>query len=113
MVQPHLEVSRLDLLEREIKAGTKTLQICKQHMVLLFCTQIAGAAAAAGLSLKEVAAVANDTAKECRSVGVATHICTLPGAAPSDRSAVQASPQPSVIVLRPVLLTEIVSDIEG
>lgn len=51
--------------------------------------QIAGAAAAEGLSLKEVAAVANDTAKQCRSVGVATRICTLPGAAPSDRSTVQ------------------------
>lgn len=52
--------------------------------------QIAGAAAAEGLSLKEVAAVANDTAKQCRSVGVATHICTLPGAAPSDRFTAQA-----------------------
>ena len=67
--------------------------------------QIAGAAAAEGLSLKEVAAVANDTAKQCRSVGVATHICTLPGAAPSDRSTAQAQLQHPVIVLRPVLLT--------
>lgn len=39
--------------------------------------------------MKEVAAVATDTAKQCRSVGVATRICTLPGAAPSDRSTVQ------------------------
>ncbi|KAL3151120.1 hypothetical protein ABBQ38_012986 [Trebouxia sp. C0009 RCD-2024] len=51
----------------------------------LLVTKIAGAAAAGGLSLKEVAAVATDTAKQCRSVGVATRICTLPGAAPSDR----------------------------
>lgn len=58
--------------------------------------QIAGAVAAEGLSLKEVAAVANDTAKQCRSVGVATHICTLPGAAPSDRSVVQPPMQPRV-----------------
>ncbi len=51
------------------------------HVVL----QIAGAAAAEGLSLKEVAAAASEAASLCRTVGVATHICTLPSAAPSDR----------------------------
>lgn len=48
-------------------------------------TKIAGAAAAEGLSLHEVAAAAKEAASQCRSVGVATHICTLPGAGPSDR----------------------------
>ena len=47
--------------------------------------QIAGAAAAEGLSLQEVSEVARQAAQHCRSVGVATHICTLPGAQPSDR----------------------------
>lgn len=47
--------------------------------------QIAGAAAAEGLSLQEVAAAAKEAANQCRSVGVATRICTLPGASPSDR----------------------------
>ena len=47
--------------------------------------QIAGAAAAEGLSLQEVAAAAKEAADQCRSVGVATRICTLPGASPSDR----------------------------
>lgn len=56
--------------------------------------QIAGAAAAEGLSLKEVTAVATKIAKQCRSVGVATRICTLPGAAPSDRSTVQVPLHP-------------------
>lgn len=56
---------------------------------VLLIMQIAGAAAAEGLSLKEVAAVASEAARQCRSVGVATHICTLPGATPSDRSLVQ------------------------
>ena len=49
--------------------------------------QIAGAAAAEGLSLREVAAVAREAAQECRSVGMATHICTVPGAPPSHRQA--------------------------
>lgn len=48
-------------------------------------TKIAGAAAAEGLSLQEVAAAAKEAADQCRSVGVATRICTLPGASPSDR----------------------------
>ena len=82
-------------------------------MVGICYVQIAGAAAAEGLSLKEVAAVATGTAKQCRSVGVATHICTLPGAAPSDRSSAQAQLQHSVIVLGPVLPTELVRNIEG
>ena len=49
--------------------------------------QIAGAAAEEGLSLPEVAAAARQAAEQCRSVGVATHICTLPGSQPSDRQA--------------------------
>ena len=53
--------------------------------------QIAGAAAAEGLSLQEVAAAAKEAADQCRSVGVATRICTLPGASPSDRSTVHTS----------------------
>ena len=61
--------------------------------------QIAGAAAAEGLSLKEVAAVAGEAAKQCRSVGVATHICTLPGATPSDRSVVQIPLQTQLLLV--------------
>ena len=61
--------------------------------------QIAGAAAAEGLNLKEVAAVAAETAKQCRSVGVATRICTLPGATPSDRSTVQVPSALNVLFL--------------
>ncbi len=53
--------------------------------------QIAGAAAAEGLSLQEVAAAAKEAADQCRSVGVATRICTLPGASPSDRLTVHTS----------------------
>ena len=47
--------------------------------------QIAGAAAAEGKSLKEVAAAASEAANLARSVGVATHICTVPGQNPPDR----------------------------
>ena len=68
---------------------TETVNIRKICVVRDGCMQIAGAAAAEGLSLKEVAAVANETAMQCYSVGVATDICTLPGAAPSNRSPVQ------------------------
>ena len=70
-------------------------------MLLLMCLvrQIAGAAAEEGLSLPEVAAAAKQAAEQCRSVGVATHICTLPGGQPSDRQALHAL---LLIDLRPV-----------
>ena len=51
------------------------------------CTnaQVAGAAAAAGLSLEAVAAEAAAAAHAVGSMGVATRVCTVPGAEPSTR----------------------------
>lgn len=47
--------------------------------------QVAGAAAAAGRSLKEVAHAARSAIENLGSVGVAATVCTLPGSQPSDR----------------------------
>ena len=44
--------------------------------------QIAGAAAAAGLPLEEVRAVADEAARSTGSMGVATQICRIPGENP-------------------------------
>jgi hypothetical protein len=46
---------------------------------------VAGAAAAAGLPLADVAAEAAAAAAAVGSMGVATSACTLPGGQPSDR----------------------------
>lgn len=48
-------------------------------------TQVAGAAAAAGLSLADVRAETKAAAAAVGSMGVATRACALPGAQPSDR----------------------------
>lgn len=59
------------------------------HALLIsrtLCPQVAGAAAAAGLSLADVAAEAQAAAASVGSMGVATSACTLPGGQPSDRS---------------------------
>lgn len=53
--------------------------------------QVAGAAAAAGLSLEAVAAEAAAAAHAVGSMGVATRVCTVPGGEPSTR---WAPPQP-------------------
>ena len=47
--------------------------------------QVAGAAAAAGLSLDKVAAEAAAAAQAVGSMGVATSVCTVPGSQPSTR----------------------------
>ena len=49
--------------------------------------QVAGAAAAAGLSLEKVAAEAAAAAQAVGSMGVATSVCTVPGSQPSTRCA--------------------------
>lgn len=51
----------------------------------VFVHKVAGAAAAAGKSLKEVAAEAQAAADAVRSLGVATSVCTVPGQTRSDR----------------------------
>jgi dihydroxyacetone kinase len=51
--------------------------------------QVAGAAAAAGQPLEEVAAVASQAAASMSTLGVALSVCTLPGHQPSDRCAMQ------------------------
>lgn len=47
--------------------------------------QVAGAAAAAGLSLAQVAAEAKHASEGVGTMGVALSVCTLPGEVPSDR----------------------------
>ena len=47
--------------------------------------KIAGAAAASGATLAEVAAIARQTSDSVGTVGVALEVCTIPGQAPSDR----------------------------
>lgn len=47
--------------------------------------KVAGAAAAAGLSLAEVAAEAKHASERVGTMGVALSVCTLPGEVPSDR----------------------------
>ncbi|CAK9138361.1 unnamed protein product, partial [Ilex paraguariensis] len=46
---------------------------------------VAGAAAASGLSLAEVAAVAKHASEMVGTIGVALSVCTLPGHVTSDR----------------------------
>jgi len=73
-----------------------------QHVrtVVRIARQVAGAAAAAGLSLEAVAAEAAAAARAVGSMGVATAVCTLPGAAPSERSAARAQPARCPALLR-------------
>lgn len=47
--------------------------------------QVAGAAAAAGLSLADVAAEAKRASEMVGTMGVALSVCTLPGLVTSDR----------------------------
>ena len=47
--------------------------------------QVAGAAAAAGLSLADVAAEAKRASEMVGTMGVALSVCTLPGQVTSDR----------------------------
>jgi len=47
--------------------------------------QVAGAAAAGGMSLERVKEVATAALRSMGTMGVALSGCTLPGAAPSDR----------------------------
>lgn len=52
---------------------------------IYFFWQVAGATAAAGLSLTEVAAAAKHAAELVGTMGVALSVCTLPGQPTSDR----------------------------
>lgn len=54
--------------------------------IILVCTkQVAGAAAAAGLSLADVVTEAKLASEIVGTMGVALSICTLPGQVTSDR----------------------------
>ncbi|KAK9836762.1 hypothetical protein WJX74_007596 [Apatococcus lobatus] len=53
----------------------------------VLAVKVAGAAAAAGRALKEVADAARSAIDNLGSVGVAATVCTLPGSQPSDRIA--------------------------
>jgi dihydroxyacetone kinase len=55
--------------------------------LLLFLYQVAGAVAAAGGSLEQVAAAAQAVAGGMATLGVASRVCTLPGKPPTDRLA--------------------------
>jgi triose/dihydroxyacetone kinase / FAD-AMP lyase (cyclizing) len=50
-----------------------------------FISQVAGAAADAGLSLADVAAEAKHASEVVGTMGVALSVCTLPGQVASDR----------------------------
>ena len=52
---------------------------------LYIARQVAGAAAAGGMSLERVKAVAAAALRAMGTMGVALSGCTLPGGAPSDR----------------------------
>ena len=55
-------------------------------LIELWClNQVAGAAAAAGLSLAEVTAEASKVASSVGTMGVAFSVCTIPGQVASDR----------------------------
>lgn len=53
--------------------------------ILVRLTQVAGAAAASGLSLADVAAEAKHASEMVGTMGVALSVCTLPGQVASDR----------------------------
>lgn len=53
--------------------------------ILVRLTQVAGAAAASGLSLTDVAAEAKHASEMVGTMGVALSVCTLPGQVASDR----------------------------
>jgi hypothetical protein len=59
---------------------------CSNSSPLPCAPQVAGAAAAEGRPLQEVAALAQLAADRMGTLGVALTVCTLPGKAPSDRS---------------------------
>lgn len=59
---------------------------CGVFLIITLCKrQIAGAAAAAGLSLADVAAEAKRASEMVGTMGVALSVCTLPGQVTSDR----------------------------
>ena len=71
-----------------------SLQVYRQEQLLLLLTlfflelyrgKVAGAAAAAGLSLLDVATEAKHAADMIGTMGVALSVCTLPGQVTSDR----------------------------
>lgn len=56
------------------------------HCFILVCLlQVAGAAAASGLSLADVAAEAKHASEMVGTMGVTLSVCTLPGQVASDR----------------------------
>lgn len=55
------------------------------YTFLFWASQVAGAAAAAGLSLADVAAEAKSASEKVGTMGVALTVCTLPGQVMSDR----------------------------
>lgn len=60
--------------------------ISTRFMIFLFwLSQVAGAAAAAGLSLNDVAAEAKHASEIVGTMGVALSVCTIPGQVTSDR----------------------------
>lgn len=73
--------------------GFTVLQVHSQELLFLLlirffhelCGQVAGAAAAAGLSLSDVAMEAKHAAEMIGTMGVALSVCTLPGQVTSDR----------------------------
>jgi hypothetical protein len=62
-----------------------TYRLSSYNFFSLCETQIAGAAAATGLSLDEVAAEAKRASEMVGTMGVALSVCTLPGQVTSDR----------------------------
>jgi len=80
-------------------------------MFSLFDPQVAGAAAAAGLSLADVAAEAKHASEVVGTMGVALSVCTLPGQVTSDRLGpkqmelglgIHGEPGVAVVELQPV-----------
>jgi triose/dihydroxyacetone kinase / FAD-AMP lyase (cyclizing) len=56
-----------------------------EDLKFVFISQVAGAAADAGLSLADVAAEAKHASEVVGTMGVALSVCTLPGQVASDR----------------------------
>lgn len=59
--------------------------LCMFNILLFWARQVAGAAAAAGLSLADVAAEARYASENVGTMGVALKACTLPGRVLTDR----------------------------
>lgn len=72
----------LRFLLRIAKELDNTNLLC---FILVRLTQVAGAAAASGLPLADVAAEAKHASEMVGTMGVALSVCTLPGQVASDR----------------------------